>query len=52
MGKHRGARKKVTADEDKENANEEECNVHASFPWFKPHINSLFAFEPKFEVAT
>jgi len=31
-----GPRNMVTADEDKQNADEEECNVHVCFPRFKP----------------
>ncbi|MGZ4950641.1 MAG: hypothetical protein ACXVI0_05955 [Halobacteriota archaeon] len=48
--KHLGARKMVTADEDKENADEEEYDVHVSFPRFKPHRDSLLASEPKLEA--
>jgi hypothetical protein len=50
MGKRLGARKMVTADEDKENADEEECNVHVSFPRCEPHIDSLLASEPKLKA--
>jgi len=49
-GKLLGARNMVTADEDKQNADEEECNVHVSFPRCKPHIDSLLASEPKLEA--
>ena len=42
-----GPRNMVTADEDKQNADEEECNVHVCFPRFKPHIDSLPASQPK-----
>jgi hypothetical protein len=45
-----GVRNMVTADEDKQNADEEECNVHVSFPRCKPHIESLLASEPKLEA--
>jgi hypothetical protein len=31
----------VTADEDKQNADGEECNVHVSFPRFKPHATMM-----------
>gem|GEM_PF-4488204 len=42
-----GPRNMVTAGEDKQNADGEECNVHVCFPRFKPHIDSLPASQPK-----